>query len=202
MRQNRTIRRSRSRSAARKPRDPPRLDTAVRLPVSRDREARLRRMEMSQRFSLLQTGPTEPPPGVVTTYTHPDEVLSDPKRSRAEKKALLASWISDARAVENAPTLRQLDSGAVVEVDTILRALVSLDQQASHPIDEPRLWSPSSRRRGLLTRWVRRSGARRGANDNDDDPPPAPAGFGIPCRPKFVAAHEATLRQPQKVAIA
>ena len=45
-----------------------------------------------------------------------------------EKKAVLASWISDARAVESAPSLRRLDSGAVVEVDAILRALVLLDE--------------------------------------------------------------------------
>jgi hypothetical protein len=48
----------------------------------------------------------------------------DPKLTTAEKKAVLASWISDARAVENAPSLRRLDSGAVVEVDAILHALV------------------------------------------------------------------------------
>ena len=155
---------------------------------------------MSQRFNLFRASPTEPLGGP-TIYTHPDEVLSDPKRTQAEKRELLASWISDARAVENAPTLRQLDSGAVVEVDAILQALVSLDQQASHT-DEPRRSSPSSRRRSLLAKWVRRSRARRNPNDNDDDPPPAPAGFGIPFRPAFVAAHEATLRQPRKIAIA
>ena len=55
---------------------------------------------------------------------------SDPKLTTAEKRAVLASWISDARAVENAPSLRRLDSGAVVEVDAILQALVLLDEQA------------------------------------------------------------------------
>ena len=40
---------------------------------------------------------------------------------------LWSSWISDARAIENAPSLRRLDSGAVVDVDAILQALGLLD---------------------------------------------------------------------------
>jgi flagella basal body P-ring formation protein FlgA len=60
-------------------------------------------------------------------YMHPSDVMDDPKLTLAEKRAVLASWISDARAVENAPSLRQLDSGAVVEVDAIRQALVLLD---------------------------------------------------------------------------
>jgi hypothetical protein len=58
-------------------------------------------------------------------------VRSDPKLTTAEKRAVLASWISDVRAVEDAPSLRWLDSGAVVEVDAILQALVSLDEQGT-----------------------------------------------------------------------
>ncbi len=156
---------------------------------------------MSQKFSAFEAHPTEPPPpGGPAIYTHPDEILSDPNLAAAERKALLASWISDARAVENAPTLRQLESGSVVEVDAILQALVSLDEQASHPTDEPTNSPPASRRR-LFARWVRRSG-RKNANDNGDDPPPAPGGFGIPFRPTFVATREAAHRQPRKIAIA
>jgi hypothetical protein len=60
----------------------------------------------------------------------PHDVASDPKLTTAEKREVLASWISDARAVENAPALRRLDSGAVIEVDAILRVLVSLDELA------------------------------------------------------------------------
>jgi len=54
------------------------------------------------------------------TYTHPSDVTNDTKLTTEKKRAILASWISDARAVENAPSLRQLDSGAFVEVDAIL----------------------------------------------------------------------------------
>jgi hypothetical protein len=32
------------------------------------------------------------------TFTHPDDVVSDPGLTIAEKKAILASWSSDARA--------------------------------------------------------------------------------------------------------
>ena len=124
-------------------------------------------------------------------YNHPDDVLRDAALLMAEKKAILASWISDARAVENAPSLRQLDSGSVVEVDVILRALVSLDDQVFAHSDE-RKWLPLSRRRGSrILRWFRRDSPPPNSNDNDDDPPPAPAGFGIPFRPSFVKAHGA-----------
>jgi len=153
-------------------------------------------------FDFIPCYRTEPQPGDRTIYTHPDDVLSDRKLTAAEKKEVLASWISDARAVENAPTLRQLDSGSVVEVDAILQALVSLDRQASDGMDEQRRSLPPGRRRSLIARWARRTGERKHSNDNDDDPPPAPAGFGIPFRPTFVAAHGAKHAQPPKVAIA
>jgi hypothetical protein len=59
-------------------------------------------------------------------YTHPDEVLSDSHLTFDQKREMLASWASDARAVVDAPTLRQLDSGAVVHVDAVLWALSRL----------------------------------------------------------------------------
>ncbi len=121
-------------------------------------------------------------------YTHPSDVTSDPKLSTAEKRAILASWISDARAVENAPSFRRLDSGAVVDVDAIRRALVELDELTPGRGEDFRQAPPWGRRRSVMTRWLRRVGPPNGANDNDDDdPPPAPAGFGIPFRPKPLA---------------
>ena len=60
-------------------------------------------------------------------FTHPDEVLACPSLSNAERRARLAAWASDAHAVEGRPTLRQLESGAVVAVADILAALRSLD---------------------------------------------------------------------------
>src|ERR1700746_1976651 len=87
-------------------------------------------MEMSQSFSPFQVSQTGSPaqPREAEIYTHPDDVTSDPKLTTPEKRAVLASWISDARAIENAPSLRRLDSGAIVDVDAILQALGSLDE--------------------------------------------------------------------------
>jgi hypothetical protein len=142
-------------------------------------------MEMTQSFSRFESSK---PASSATAYgaaiyTHPSDVTSDPKLTTAEKRAVLASWISDARAVENAPSLRRLDSGALVEVDDIRRALVLLDELA--PMADCNHRTPSSRRHSVVSRWLRRVGPPNRSNDNDDDdPPPAPAGFGIPFRPK------------------
>ena len=66
-------------------------------------------------------------------YSHPSDVTSDPKLTTAEKRPILASWISDARAVENAPSLRRLESGAVVEVDAIMqRAMLTRRKHTLH----------------------------------------------------------------------
>ena len=105
----------------------------------------------------------------VAIYTDPDEVVGDRKLTRADKRAILASWVSDARAVENEPTLRRLDSGAVVEVSTILKALRKLDRSGGVVIRLP-------------TRATRRT------DPDDDDPSPTPARAGIPARPLRVAA--------------
>jgi hypothetical protein len=122
-------------------------------------------------------------------HTHPDDIVNDPELSVAEKRAVLASWISDARAVENAPSLRRLDSGAVVEVDAILQALDSLDQHATS-LTEHRKWQPPlGRRHRAISRLLRRIGPALRLGDDDDDPPPAPAALGIPFRTAFVAAH-------------
>ena len=90
---------------------------------------------MTQSYSLLQSTRSCAAPYGAAIHTHPSNVTSNPKLTTAEKRAVLASWTSDARAVENAPSLRQLDSGAVVEVDAILQALVLLDE-----------WRPSAER--------------------------------------------------------
>jgi hypothetical protein len=101
----------------------------------------------------------------------------------------LASWISDARAVEDSPALRRIESGAVVHVDDIRRALVALDELEPDRKGDGKRLRLSGRSRSVISRWLRRVDPLNGSNDNDDDPPPAPAGFGIPFRPTFVAAH-------------
>ena len=160
---------------------------------------------MNQSFKLFQSKqPQSLAPGYgEAIYTHPSDVANDPNLTTAEKKAILASWISDARAVENAPSLRQLDSGAVVEVDAIQRALVLLDDIAPARREDCERLPLSSRRRGVISRLLRRVGPASGANDNDDDPPPAPAGFGIPFRPKRLSpAHGACFERALELACA
>jgi hypothetical protein len=49
------------------------------------------------------------------------------------KRVILASWASDACAVENLPNWRKLpDTGALVPLDEILDALRALDGGALH----------------------------------------------------------------------
>jgi hypothetical protein len=146
-------------------------------------------MEMTKSSSFFKSTRSSAAPYRPAIYSHPGDITSDPKLTKAEKRAVLASWISDARAVENTPSLRRLDSGAVVEVDAILQALVLLDQLApDNRQDGKRLHSPD-RRRSVFSRWMKRVSSSKGSNDNDDDPPPAPAGFGVPFRPIFVEAY-------------
>jgi hypothetical protein len=140
---------------------------------------------MSQSFSPFPSSEARSPVQAygAAIYTHPDDVTSDPKLTTAEKRAVLASWISDARAVKNVPSLRRLDSSAVVEVDAVLRAPVLLDKLAL--IGNCKQAPPLGRRCSVISRWLRRGSHPNRSNDNDDDdPPPAPAGFGTPFRPK------------------
>ena len=41
-----------------------------------------------------------------TRFEHPRDVVSDPGLSLAEKRAILASWASDASAIASCPSLR------------------------------------------------------------------------------------------------
>ena len=43
-----------------------------------------------------------------TIFDHPRDVLADATLSRAEKRAILASWASDAAAVTSCPSLRAI----------------------------------------------------------------------------------------------
>ena len=64
-------------------------------------------------------------------FSHPSEVLDHPELSHAERRAILASWASDARAVEGAHWMRCLDNGAVVTLAEVLDALRKLDAQTA-----------------------------------------------------------------------
>jgi hypothetical protein len=60
---------------------------------------------------------------------HPSDVVNDPDLTLNEKRAILASWASDACAVESAPALRRTTNGAhPVSFDDVMDALRALDQ--------------------------------------------------------------------------
>jgi hypothetical protein len=61
-------------------------------------------------------------------FDHPLDVLKDPLLDASEKRAILASWASDASAVENRPDLRWLlGTERPVPLDDVLHALARLD---------------------------------------------------------------------------
>jgi hypothetical protein len=62
-------------------------------------------------------------------FDHPRDVLSDPDLSLNEKRAILASWASDACAIEASPALRRNSKGGVVSFDEIMDALRTLDRE-------------------------------------------------------------------------
>src|SRR4051794_4033694 len=71
-------------------------------------------------------------PGSV--FDHPRDVLADTTLSRAEKRAILASWASDAAAVTSCPSLRAIPGAKrTVSIDDILEALSSLDHSPRNP---------------------------------------------------------------------
>ena len=63
-------------------------------------------------------------------FNHPAEVVNDPDLTLNEKRALLASWASDACAVEAAPALR-MGRKTPVRFDDIMEALRLLDKQSN-----------------------------------------------------------------------
>jgi hypothetical protein len=63
-----------------------------------------------------------------TRFEHPRDVISHPGLSLGEKRAILASWASDASAIASCPSLRAPEGlKAPVTIDEILEALCALD---------------------------------------------------------------------------
>jgi hypothetical protein len=80
-----------------------------------------------------------------TDFEHPKEVVSHPDLTLAEKRAILASWASDASAIASCAALRAPKGlKAPVSIDAILEALCELDggprnpRAASHNAASPR----------------------------------------------------------------
>jgi hypothetical protein len=69
-----------------------------------------------------------------TRFEHPKDVLAHPSLSIAEKRAILASWASDAAAISSCPSLRSpAGLRAPVSIDDILEALRALDDHSPLP---------------------------------------------------------------------
>ena len=67
-------------------------------------------------------------------FDHPMDVARDPDLTLNEKRAILASWASDACAVEASPELREPVPAARIRFDDIMDALKRLDgEAANHP---------------------------------------------------------------------
>jgi hypothetical protein len=69
-----------------------------------------------------------------TIFEHPRDVVFDQALSLAEKRAILASWASDASAIASCPSLRApAGLNAPGSIDEILEALCALDGGPRHP---------------------------------------------------------------------
>ena len=89
-------------------------------------------------------------------FAHPGDVVNDPDLTLNEKRAILASWASDACAIEASPALREGPNGSTVKYAEIMDALRTLDGQM---VDAPKY-------RKLLRRaeiFRRIAGSRGGA---------------------------------------
>lgn len=62
-------------------------------------------------------------------FEHPRDVVNDPDLTLNEKRSILASWASDACAVDSAPALRKVGE-KVIKFDDVIDALRELDKQA------------------------------------------------------------------------
>jgi hypothetical protein len=83
-------------------------------------------------------------------FAHPWDIVEDPDLTLNEKRAILASWASDACAAESNPVLRESADGGTARWDDIMDALKELDLQAARSpairFDPDLFWWP---RRGL-----------------------------------------------------
>jgi hypothetical protein len=90
-------------------------------------------------------------------FSHPADVVSDPDLTLNEKRAILASWASDACAIESVPALRRAPtkSSRPVAFDDVMDALRALDARAAETSSRYRR---VVRRRRILGRGSSQSG--------------------------------------------
>ena len=68
-----------------------------------------------------------------TVFDRPKDVVAHPALSIAEKRAILASWASDASAIASCPLRAPAGLKAPVTIDEILEALCDLDGGPRNP---------------------------------------------------------------------
>ena len=90
-------------------------------------------------------------------FSHPADVVNDPDFTLNEKRAILASWASDACAIESVPALRRAPTkgGGPVAFDDVMDALRALDARAAETSSRYRR---VVRRRRILGRGSSQSG--------------------------------------------
>jgi hypothetical protein len=95
-------------------------------------------------------------------FEHPSNVVNDPDLTLNEKRAILASWASDACAIEATPALRRSPgAGQPVHFDDVMEALRDLDRQTKESV-------ASARYRRTVRR--ERQNPRRGPSDQGQGP--------------------------------
>jgi hypothetical protein len=93
---------------------------------------------------------------------YPSNVVNDPDLTLNEKRAILASWASDACAIEATPALRRSPgAGQPVHFDDVMEALRDLDRQTKESV-------ASARYRRTVRR--ERLNPRRGPSDQGQGP--------------------------------
>jgi hypothetical protein len=99
-------------------------------------------------------------------FRHPLDVVRDTDMTVAEKRSVLASWASDACAIESNPAQRTTATGNVVNYDDIIDALDALQSlDAGQSADTV---TYAFKRRQRRRRWSAWKGRGRGGPDNGD----------------------------------
>jgi hypothetical protein len=101
-----------------------------------------------------------------SAFTHPSEVVADPDLTLPEKRAILASWASDACAIEAVPALRRPPGNRPVPFDDIMDALRELDRQSRQQYRPRYMRVLAERRPNVFGRKSQRSADGRGPSLN------------------------------------
>lgn len=117
-------------------------------------------------------------------FRRPTDVLEDADLTLSEKRAILASWASDACAVEGTPELRRWAGASPVSFDDVMDALKKLDGAEVEKPAYGKLMTRAQRLKAIFgpetkpphmgtavrLGLTRRRGARRGPGPNHSPP--------------------------------